>query len=396
MSEYTNRYAQNPILQRLKRYFWIFIIVLPLVVMLIPSVIVNLFSAKPSIKNFSSAQTNLHNKEEKTLEKPPITLGWLAGTGSTIQQLKNYQNLEVVSPDYAAIDPQFHLKLNSQQLSISTIHQQGKKSWPRITMETDTKVTNHAFLSNPIKMQQVIQALGQTAVQQHWEGINLDIENVDVKDREAFSQFVEKLSVDLHKSHLILSLDIPPDQKEGQNQQSPFDHAFLPKFCDYLVFMGYDQHWSTDPIAGPVTSLNWLKENIKEFIQTGTPSDKLILGLPAYTRLWESNANGSIVKNPAYAVGYVEELTKENHQTLNWDDSLGEYYTSYEANNTHYQVWLPSEKSYDLYLQLCSTYHLAGAAIWNLDFMTSAYWNSIEEMKSITMKTKTKRSPSSS
>ena len=204
----------------------------------------------------------------------------------------------------------------------------------------------------------------------------MDIENVDVKDRERFSQFVEKLSAVLHKSHLILSLDIPPDQKEGQNQLSPFDHAFLSKYCDYMVFMGYDQHWSTDPIAGPVTSLNWLEENIKEFIQTGIPSDKLILGLPSYTRLWESNAKGSIVNNPAYAVGYVEELMKENHQTLNWDNSLGEYYTSYEANNTHYQVWLPSEKSYDLYLQLCSTYNLAGAAIWNLNFMTSAYWNS--------------------
>ena len=170
MSEYTNRYAQNPVLQRLKRYFWIFVIVLPLVVMMIPSVIVNLFSVKPSIKNLSSVQTNLHNNEKKALEKPLITLGWLSGTGSTIQQLKNYQNLEVVSPDYASIDPQFHLKLNSQQPFINTIHQQGKKSWPRITMETDTKATNHAFLSNPIQLQQVIQALGQTAVQQHWEG----------------------------------------------------------------------------------------------------------------------------------------------------------------------------------------------------------------------------------
>ncbi|MED1203608.1 glycosyl hydrolase family 18 protein [Heyndrickxia acidicola] len=395
MSEYSNRYTQNPVIQRLRRYFWIFVIVLPLVVMMIPSVIVNYFSSKSTMENFSSIPTHQHNLNQKSVPKPLITLGWLSGTASSIEQLNDYENLDVVSPDFAVIDSNGHLKLDPQQNFSTMIETQGKKNWPRITMELDTKAANHVFLSNPAQQQQVIQSLYQAAIQQQWEGVNIDMENVDVRDRDLFSQFIENLSAVLHKSHLILSVDIPPDQKEGENQLSPFDHADLAKTCDYLVFMGYDEHWSTDPIAGPVTSLNWLDENIKELIQTGIPSDKIILGLPSYTRLWESNAKGYIVNNPAFAVGYVEKLMNENHHSLNWDSTLGEYYTSYDVNNIHYQVWLPSQKSYDLYLKLCSTYHLAGAAVWNLDFMTSAYWNSIDQFKSITMSPKQKTVSSS-
>jgi spore germination protein YaaH len=213
----------------------------------------------------------------------------------------------------------------------------------------------------------VIDKIIHSAKANHWDGVNLDIENVSSEDRNAFSQFVKALSNGLNKSSVILSIDLPPETIGSNNIGTPFDHEVLGKYCNYIIFMGYDQHWSTDPIPGPITSLSWLKENLQEYLHTGIPAEKLILGLPAYTRIWEQNQQDHVVKNPAEPLQYVEKLVAQNHRNLAWDSTLGEYFISYTAQNLQYKIWLPNEKSFNLYLDLIPQLHLAGTAVWDLN-----------------------------
>ncbi|WP_369795827.1 glycosyl hydrolase family 18 protein [Fictibacillus sp. FJAT-27399] len=112
-------------------------------------------------------------------------------------------------------------------------------------------------------------------------------------------------------------MDIPPDSNNYKNNNNaPFNHTILGKYCDFVVFMGYDEHWSTDPIPGPVTSRPWLKDSIVEFIETGIPTKKIILGLPSYTRIWKRNQSGHIIRNPAFSAKYVENWLSNNHRSL--------------------------------------------------------------------------------
>jgi spore germination protein YaaH len=347
--------------------------------MIIPSIIV--FSAgkgepfKEILNGLNQKQTS--TKSQKSIQKSPLTIGWLSGNNQSLQHISDYKNLNVISPALGSIDDQFNLQANSDSSLTNTIHTKNKMVWARIVMNNDTKTNVHAFLTNQNKVQEFIKQIHQSALKNDWNGINLDIENVSAGDREAFSQFIINLSHELNKTSIILSIDLPPDQEEKGNQQSPFDHKVIGEYCNYVVFMGYDQHWSTDPVPGPVTSLSWLKQNLQEFIQTGISSEKIILGLPAYTRIWEQNQQGSIVKDPAEPIQYVEDLVKQNHRNLSWDSTLGEYYTSYDVNNLQYKVWLPTVKSFNIYLNLISQFQLGGSAVWNLDFMNPSYWNQI-------------------
>jgi spore germination protein YaaH len=317
--------------------------------------------------------TSASQKEQES----PLTIGWVSGDHSSLQHLADYKNLTVVSPDFATIDNHFNLLVNSDSSLTNTIQKQGKIIWARIMMSTDTKKNIHKFLANSDKTQQIIKKIHQSALINHWYGVNLDIENVSSADRVAFSQFIKNLSVELNKTSIVISIDLPPDPNGTNNNGSPFDHETIGKYCDYIIFMGYDQHWGTDPVPGPVTSLSWLKENIHEFIQTGIPSKKLIMGLPAYTRIWQQNQQGNIVRDPAEPIQYVESLVAQNRRNLSWDSTLGEYYTSYHVNNLQYKIWLPTAKSLNIYLGLISQFHLAGSAVWSLDLMKSSYWNQI-------------------
>jgi spore germination protein YaaH len=346
--------------------------------MIIPSIIV--YSAR-SGNNYKETLNETNQKqislESQKGQKSSLNIGWVSGNDQIFQHLSDYKNLNVVSPALASIDEQFNLHVTSDMAVTDTIHTQEKAVWARVIMNSDTKNNVHAFLSNQNKVQELIQQIQQSALKNNWNGINLDIENVNPGDREAFSQFIKELSNELNKTSIVLSIDLPPDPDGKSNQQSPFDHKVMGKYCNYVVFMGYDQHWSTDPVPGPVTSLSWLKQNLQEFIQSGISPGKIILGLPAYTRIWEQNQQGSIVKDPAEPIQYVEGLVEQNHRNLSWDSTLGEYYTSYNVNNLQYKIWLPTVKSFNIYLSLISQFHLGGSAVWNLDFMNTRYWNQI-------------------
>lgn len=376
MENFDHQAYETSIKHSFHKSFWLFFLLFFCLVMIIPSVIAYHTDSEPAGVGQPVPGPKQNTSISQKGPDRPLIVGWTSENNSIPQNLADYKNLTVVSPVLASVDNQYHLHVISNASITNTIQKHGKIIWARLVMTTDTNPNVHSFLSNENTTNQVIKSIYQSALQNHWYGVNLDIENVNLADRAAFSGFIKNLASELSKSSIILSIDIPPDSG-GNNEQSPFDHKILGKYCDYIVFMGYDQHWATDPVPGPVTSLSWLKENLQELIQTGIPSEKIILGLPAYTRIWQQNRQGNIISDPAEPVQYVQSLIAQNHRKLSWNSDYGEYYASYTVNNVQHKIWLPTEKSFHIYLQLLATYHLAGSAVWNLNLMSSDYWNRI-------------------
>jgi len=365
-------------MNKVKHYVWINLTVVTLFVILVPTLIVLVFGhslpislAKINTNNLTNSSSNLQNSVSQDLTTKPINLGWISGKNNYLSQYSSYNGLNVLSPALLTINDDFDLNVNS----LASTNKQD--IWPRVVMKTDIKPAIHTFLTNQTKVDQLISDLRKSILLHKWSGINLDIENVDAKDRDNFSNFIQKLSRTLHSSNILLSIDISPDHTGSENRNTPFDHEILGIFCDFIIFMGYDQHWSTDPIPGPITSLDWLKSNLQEMIRTGIPSQKIILGLPTFSRIWQLDNNGKIVKNPAYSISHVESLLKQKHVPTTWDSTLGQYTSSFVENNKQNKVWLTTTKSLKLYLSLISEMNLGGSAFWNLNLITKNEWNQL-------------------
>ena len=65
--------------------------------------------------------------------------------------------------------------------------------------------------------------------------------------------------------------------------------------ADYVIIMGYDEHFAGSYEAGSVASYNYVKEGIEETLRD-VPADKVINAVPFYTRLWNETRTKSVRK----------------------------------------------------------------------------------------------------
>ena len=105
----------------------------------------------------------------------------------------------------------------------------------------------------------------------------------------------------------VLSVDVTaPD---GDDDWSLcYDRNLFGKVADYVVFMAYDQHGQYSNEAGTVAGADWVEVNLNKFVgtQEEVPAEKLILGMPFYTREWQEK-NGE-VSSSTVSMKYIDSV----------------------------------------------------------------------------------------
>ena len=86
------------------------------------------------------------------------------------------------------------------------------------------------------------------------DGINVDFESLSEDVGIHFLQFLRELSIQCHENNLVLSVDNPVPE----DFTSHYDRAEQGKVVDYVIIMGYDEHYVGSD-AGSVASLPWVE-----------------------------------------------------------------------------------------------------------------------------------------
>ncbi|MBB6447400.1 glycosyl hydrolase family 18 protein [Bacillus benzoevorans] len=210
-------------------------------------------------------------------------------------------------------------------------------------------------------------------------GINLDIENVREEDGPLVTQFVREITPYLHQAGLIVSMDIT-FITDG-NWSAFYEREKLAETVDYLMVMAYDEHWGTSPEAGSVASFPWVEQNLKNLLEV-VPNDKLILGVPLYTRLWEIKDTGE-VSSKSMKMAEAKEWLAEKGVTPVYDEGSGQNYAEYydtEAKAT-YHIWLEDDLSLNKRAELAAKYELKGIASWSRYFADETAWLALASEK---------------
>ncbi|MFT8709385.1 MAG: glycosyl hydrolase family 18 protein [Sporolactobacillus sp.] len=305
----------------------------------------------------------------------PLTFGWLSGSPD---QTGTYNKLQVVSPLCAELSSTHAIKPVIQSESVAGWHQRGIKVWGRVALSSQTPYGARAYLANPVLVRQDITALSRLVQKDSLDGLNIDIENVGSSDLQAYLTYIRQLVAEVKKvrPQTIMSVDIQSESDWSPNQRRMMNQAFAAS-CDYIIFMGYDQHWSTDPTPGPVASLDWLKENVQQLQQDSLPSGKLLLGLPSYTRIWQTGSQGQTVSSRAVSNEYINNILAEEKIPQHWQAETGAYYSTFTYRGNPYKVWSQDTKAVQSLLMLVRDYHLAGFGYWSLNLMSPQQWNTL-------------------
>ena len=283
------------------------------------------------------------------------------------------EGINVVSPSFYEITASGDIDANigrNGRNYIEWAHANGYKVWPIVSNSElgDLDAVSN-LLSTFENRSYLIDNILDELIDAGVDGVNIDFENMYQTDKDNYSRLIIELAPRLREAGLTLSVDVTaPDGSETWSLC--FDRNVIGKVADYIVFMGYDQNGVSATEAGTVAGADWVELNIKKFLgQEGVESDKLILAMPFYTRLWKES-NGTLTSS----VVNMRSVTIPDGVEKTWDEKTKQYYIEYEQNGTTYKMWIEDEDSLKAKLDLVNEYDLAGGAFWSKDRESNTVW----------------------
>lgn len=251
--------------------------------------------------------------------------------------------------------------------------EQGYKVWAMFSNDSMIETT-HEILNDYKLREKTIQNIIELAVKYQVDGINLDFENMYEEDKDLYTRFVAELYPRLHEYGMNLSVDVTaPDG--SPTWSLCFDRYDISRNCDYLMFMAYDQYGISSTTAGTTAGYDWVKVNLEKFLRD-IDSEKIILGIPFYTRTWKQGEE----KDTPYVVNMkgIKDVLPDNAQ-ITWKEDVRQNYAEYQKNGNSYKMWIEDEKSITEKLNLALEKELAGVAFWAKDRESEEIWEVVKE-----------------
>ena len=259
---------------------------------------------------------------------------------------------------------------------IEWAHSNGYKIWPMISnSDAGIKVTS-TILNSYSKRQELIQSIVEKCAQYEIDGINIDFENMYQADKDKFSRFIIELAPRMQEMGMVLSVDVTAPDGDP-NWSLCYNRNVIGDVADYLVFMGYDQYGTSSVKPGTTAGLNWVEKSLQKIIQYDeVDTEKIILGMPFYTRQWTVASDGTIKDRSPVS---MMNIKIPNNVEKQWDEDLKQYYIEYASGKNTIKMWIEDGTSIKEKVALVAKYKLGGTSGWRKDMETSNVWAIIKE-----------------
>jgi spore germination protein YaaH len=238
-------------------------------------------------------------------------------------------------------------------------------------------VLTHTVLSSTSLRQKTIEAM-YTLIRTHgYKGVNINFENMYASDRTSFNMFLKELSDVFKPAGLTVIVSVPAKTCDCPSWawSGTFEYKTVAQYADFIQIMTYDQHGSWGS-PGPVAGYDWVKR-VLDYATAEMPSEKLLIGLPAYGYDWNiSTGTGH------RALGWtaIHNLLASSGTQSQWDPvSQSPYFTYTDANGHQRMVWHENATSIKLKTELVKAYQLGGVSMWRMGLENEAFWQAVQQ-----------------
>ena len=258
---------------------------------------------------------------------------------------------------------------------IEWAHSNGYKVWAMVS-NNSLLTTTEGILNDYKKRATLIENIVTLAEQYNIDGINMDFENMNQEDKDMYSRLIIELAPRLKDIGKTLTVDVTaPDGSETWSLC--FDRNVIADVSDYIMFMAYDQYGTGGDKIGTTAGYNWVETNINKFLgQEAVNKEKIILGIPLYTRLWKEE-NGKVTSK-VVNIKDVDTNVPDGTEKK-WNDELKQYYIEYQEKNSIYKMWIEDKESIKEKIGLANKYNLAGIAFWEKDREPEDFWGFVNQ-----------------
>lgn len=321
------------------------------------------------------------------VEAKKYNMTYLYGSGNYISMINDTNNvLDEVSPSYFDLDTSGNLLVNTIDYNlIRTMHSEGRKVVPFFSNHWDREVGRLA-LSNREK---VTTEIANAVIKYDLDGVNVDIENVTEKDKEAYTNLVKLLREKLPESKSVVVSVAANPNNWTTGWHGSYDYTNLAKYADYLMIMAYDEHYEGGD-AGAVAGIEFVEKSIQYALER-VEKDKIVLGIPLYGRYWKDSTSTGGGK--ALSLEKVSELVRTCNGKITFDEKSkspkAEIFVSAVGTRPKingktlqpgsYTIWYENEDSIRAKLELINKYDIKGAGTWRLGMEEKSIWDVFKE-----------------
>lgn len=324
-----------------------------------------------------------------------VNMAWHQVTNSKandnlLTTIANTKGLTTISPTwFALVDNEGSVSSIATQSYVNYAHQLGLEVWGLVADFNNDRIPIdvNTLLSYTSKREKIINQLIAAAIENNLDGINVDFELISQEGAPHFLEFIRELSIKCRNNGLVLSIDnyVPTESSMYYNR------AEEGAIADYIIIMGYDEHYGGSEEAGSVASLGFVKTGVERTLEE-VPAEKVILAVPFFTRLWsetpkteEEIAAASDTEefvpynlsSSIYSMAKSETFLASKGLTPEWSEESGQNYVEYVENEVTYKMWVEDEKSIEEKLKVMKENGLAGVSAWKLGLEKNSIWDTI-------------------
>ena len=325
------------------------------------------------------AVTDYVPEEYTSISMPgKVSLGWhsiggSAGNDTLADMVAEAKGLNVIAPTWFSLsdnDGNFRSFASTQY--VERAHGYGLQVWGVLDNfnyrnETGAEVDSYQVLSSTTIRQQLVQNIVDAAVNLELDGINIDFEGLNQACGVHYVQFLKELSVLCRSNDLVLSVDnyVP------FNFNNYYRLDIQGQIADYVIIMGYDEHWHGSGDPGSVASIGYISNGLDKTLEQ-VPAEKVVNALPFYMLLWQTE--GAKVSDQYITLNNIEDYLQRVNIQPEWDETTCQNYAEWQSGNTTYQIWIEDTESIMVKLNVMSAKSIGGVAVWRLGYGTASVW----------------------
>ena len=348
---------------------------------------INTYNASCEIKFINN---KIYYFSESFKEQKPVILTWLVADKNDALPQNTLTSVTSISPPVFQLSAEnLGIKYDDVGLNNIKLYKATSKSvneyantsnfklWP--IYKTDfTLSTSDTVLNSDAAQKNVIKSIIKESIINGYDGLNIDFENIYAKNKQQLTNHINDLTLSLHELGMITSCDITRYEKTSANWSMCYDRDAIAQKCDYVMLMAYDQFYAGSKVAGPVSSIPWTEDTVKLTLKE-VDSNKLVLGVPFYTRLWKTSGT-NVISSKALSMASASNLAISNNATYAYDDKykLKKAYWQ-NGDGTQSVMWIENSASIRARLEIAKKYNLGGVASWRQGFETQDIWQVFDE-----------------
>jgi spore germination protein YaaH len=306
---------------------------------------------------------------------------------STQSFLAHADHISIISPQVFGFDKDGAIHGHVDPRVIAKAREQKVKLMPLVMNPGFDQPLIHRILTVPDVRKRAVASLVSLCRDNHFDGLQFDIENINVADKTAFTDFVRESAGALHAINCTISAAVVPRISDDpgptnyhrwmyENWRGAYDFKALAESLDFISYMTYAQH-TGGSTPGPVAGFTWMEDALKFALSTGVPPEKISLGIPSYSDWWYptyTKKSGAQVRGNDISFARVSELVTKYSLTPTWDDREKAAFAIWSNAGVNELMWIENAQAFAAKIELVRKYKLRGYSVWVLGMEDPKVW----------------------